>query len=196
MKNILKYGGLWVIAIVVVVIVFTGEDQESAAEAVVSTTQAVEQTTTTTEPAPTTTTTVEVSSSGDWVSEEAYAFDMEDSLTKTSDIAFAVVDVLEGVANGIYSPSDGAYLLEQARASLGTHRDYFRNTEAPEGWETSHRLIQESWDVWDQAFVYLIDGVEFLDFASIDMATLLMDEATILMDQATQAMPVHVGVGA
>lgn len=197
MKKALKIGGIGFVALIVLGILFGSDEEPEVAEAApVVTTTVVDSTTTeapTTTLAPTTTTTEAQASSGDWVSVEAYIAEMGDSLTKTTDLAYAVVDVLENVAAGVYSPEVGATLLETARDTLDSHRVYFRNTEAPDGFGEAHRLIQEGWDTWDEAFLYLIDGVRYLDTASVDEATRLMNEATALMGRATDAMPAGMG---
>lgn len=186
-----------VVALVAVAGNLMGDSEETveAAETPTTTTEAptttVAETTTTTEATtttapPTTTTAV---STGDWPSVDAYLADLLDTGEKVVNILTITSDSAASVANGEISLISYALIMDTAIETLDSHRDYFRGTTPPSGFEDSHRLYLTALDRLNDSFVLASEGAWEEDISKLERSIGAMNEATDLFYQAASAIP-------
>lgn len=125
----------------------------------------------------------------DWASEQAYAEDMVDSTDKTSDLLFEWSFAMEDYARGYISDAEFINLNNTFREVLNTHREHFRGTTPPPGYERSHEGIQESWDLLDEAAALMDSGVRTQSLGDVDRAMQLIEEAERVIIEASRNLP-------
>ena len=149
----------------------------------VADTLTVAETATTTRSAPTT------QDLGDWPTVNAYIDDVVDTTEKMASLLGTVGETATATGSGLLSLSDFSNVMESAIESAKSHRDYFRGTTAPSGFEVSHGHLQNALELFVESFETAHRGAELNDFDVIELATAIMVEGSDEIDLALQTLP-------
>ena len=117
----------------------------------------------------------------------AYRQAMADATGDASTLIFHVADT-----TGDYPATTLAEIAATTRQARRDLADIVADIEAlnpPDGHDDSYRLILASFELLDESWGLLIDGVLTADVGLIDESTRLAGEATELMNAATAAIP-------
>lgn len=128
-------------------------------------------------------------SSGDWESTEAYIDDMVDSEEKVDSITSDAAKTVELAQDGYITDSGTASLLSSARENLDTHRDYFRGTTPPEGFEQYHRITLAGWDLYSEGLSEMEAALYSSDLARLQAGYDTVLEGVDMLDSADQYIP-------
>ena len=130
-----------------------------------------------------------LASSGDWETTGDYINDMIDSEDKVDLITDDVREVLELTQDGYMSDSEAVAELAISRESLDTHRDYFRGTAPPEGFEQYHRLTLAGWDLYSEGLADMEEGARYYDMETIIDGFHTVEEGVDTIEEANQYIP-------
>ena len=126
---------------------------------------------------------------GDWPSVNAYVDDIVDTGDKMSSLLTTVAEISFDVANGVLSLSDFSILMDTAIEVASSHRDHFRGTTPPNGFETAHQHFQNALELYVDAFETAKRGADRGDFDLINDAATIMEKGTEQIQLATLAIP-------
>lgn len=128
-------------------------------------------------------------STGDWVSVDAYAADIVDTVEKVGVILDVFGDAAVDYGEGFIGLDEFLGVAAAAIETIDTHIVYFIGTVPPDGYAESHRLLLAALDEYRVSFDQAYDGAAAQDIAAIERAGASLDRASALVDLATEALP-------
>lgn len=132
---------------------------------------------------------VAAADTGDWPSVSAYVADLQETGEKMGTLLGTVGEVAIDASNGDITLSQFSALMGTAIEAAVSHRDYFRGTTAPDGFEAAHEHLVRALELFVDAFEMAQRGADNGDLAAIELASSLMEQGTDEINRATSNLP-------
>lgn len=114
---------------------------------------------------------------------------MSDSEEGFETITSNVTQAFDENQSGYTSGYELITTLTAARESLDTHRDHFRSTTPPDGFEQYHRMTLTGWDLYAEGLSDIERGDINYDMAEIGEGFAKCEEGVDMVEEAYNYIP-------
>ncbi len=131
----------------------------------------------------------QASNTGDWLTVVSYLDDVVDTTDKMATILETVADLSRLAASGEVDFPSYSEVMSTVITSAESHRDHFRGTTPPDGFETTHKHLQNALELYVRAFETAKRGADEVDPGVLSDAAGLMEQGTEQIELAQDALP-------